>query len=132
MKVYYFTRTGRSQKIAGELAASLGTEAIRIMDGKNWDGAWGYLKAGFMAATGKSLSPQCTLPGEAEPSIVVFPVWAGGFPPAVKGFLEKAGRQNIIAVPTSLGGTLKDRSGFAEVIDLVGKEIAAPEIKSTR
>lgn len=47
MQVYYFTRTGRSKKVAEELAERYETKAQEIADDVNWQGAMGYLKAGY-------------------------------------------------------------------------------------
>lgn len=127
MKIYYFSRTNRSKKIAETLAVRYGVIAQRIEDGQSWKGAAGYIRAGFMSATGKSLPAAYSEPTKDEPVVLVFPVWASTFPPAVKTFIDMVGRARIIAVPTSLGSTIKDRVGFARVIDLVGKEISAPE-----
>lgn len=128
MQIYYFTRSGRSQKIAEELAARFAVQANQISDGKRWSGSIGYIKAGYMSATGKPLPASYQKPTDDAPIILVFPIWAGTFPPAVKTFVNEVGRQNITAIPTSLGSTLKDREGFAKVIDLVGKVISAPEV----
>lgn len=127
MQVYYFTRTGRSQKIAEELAAKQGVSPRVIRDEKNWNGPIGWLRAGFYSIKGKSLPAGYEKPADGETVTVVFPIWADGFPPAVRTFVQEVGRSNIIAVPTSLGSTLKDREGFQKIIDLVGKEISAPE-----
>lgn len=130
MQVYYFTRTGRSKHIAEELAAREKTEARRIEDGKNWSGAMGYLKAGAMSVRGKGLPAVYEQAdgkaGEQDVVVVVFPLWAGTFPPAVRTFIEEVGREHVVAIPTSLGSTLKDRQGFINVVDLVGKDIQAP------
>lgn len=127
MQIYYFTRTDRSKNIAETLAVRYGVTAHRIDDGKSWTGAAGYIKAGFMAARQKNLPARYPEPAAVEPIVLVFPIWAGTFPPAVKTFIDTVGRGRITAIPTSLGSTLKDRTGFARVVDLVGKEISAPE-----
>lgn len=127
MLIYYFTRTGRSKQIAETLAQKLGTAALPITDGKNWSGILGYLRAGFAALRGKSLPAVYKAPTEKEPVLLVFPIWAGGFPPAVRTFVQEVGRMRITALVTSLGSTLKDREGFVKIIDLVGKDISAPE-----
>ena len=127
MQIYYFTRTGRSKAVAEKLAETYGTEARPIKDGKNWNGPLGYIRAGA-AALSKKESPAAYEPlKEGEEAAVVFPVWAGKLPPAVRFFVRRAGRQRLIAVPTSLGSELKDREGFQKVIDLVGKDLTPPE-----
>ena len=127
MEIYYFSRSGRSRKIAEDLAARYGVQAQRIDDGRNWAGTIGYIKAGYMAATKRSLPALYKKPAGGQQAVLVFPIWAGGFPPAVRRFLGEVGRGRIICIPTSLGSTLKDREGFAKVIDLVGASISAPE-----
>lgn len=128
MQVYYFTRSGRSKAVAEELAARLGVEANEIGDGKSWAGAWGYIKAGYMASAKKALPARYQKPQEGEQIALVFPVWSGSFPPAVRDFIGGLGRERIVCIPTSLGSQLNDRSGFIKVVDLVGKEITLPEV----
>lgn len=127
MQIYYFTRSGRSREIAEQLAGRYGVEAKRIEDGKNWEGPIGFLKAGFLSMKGKSLPATYPKPPEGERFVLVFPIWADNFPPAVKTFLREVGRERVICVPTSAASTLKDREGFVKVIDLVGKTISVPE-----
>ena len=126
MQVYYFTRTGRSKKVAEELAERYGTKAQEIADDVDWQGPVGYLKAGYKAFRGEDLPARYNKPAAKDELILVFPVWAGTFPPAVRGFLEREGRAKVICMPTSIGSKLKDREGFIKVIDLVGKEIETP------
>ena len=126
MQVYYFTRTGRSKKVAEELAERYGTKAQEIADDVDWKGPVGYLKAGYKAFRGEDLPARYNKPAAKDELILVFPVWAGTFPPAVRGFLEREGRAKVICMPTSIGSKLKDREGFIKVIDLVGKEIETP------
>ena len=127
MQIYYFTRTGRSRRIAEELAARQGSAPRPITDAKHWGGPIGWLRAGFSGMRGKSIPAIYKHPEKGEQVALVFPIWADNFPPAVRAFVQAVGRENIIAIPTSLGSTLKDRAGFQKVIDLVGKEIAAPD-----
>ena len=126
MQVYYFTRTGRSKKVAEELAERYDTKAQEIADDVDWQGPVGYLKAGYKAFRGEDLPARYNKPAAKDELILVFPVWAGTFPPAVRGFLEREGRAKVICMPTSIGSKLKDREGFIKVIDLVGKEIETP------
>ena len=126
MQVYYFTRTGRSKQVAEELAERYETKAQEIADDVNWQGAMGYLKAGYESFKKETRPARYNKPTADEELILVFPVWAGTFPPAVRTFLEREGRAKVICMPTSIGSKLKDREGFIKVIDLVGKEIETP------
>ena len=127
MRIYYFTRTGRSKEIAQSLAERKETCALPISDGKNWSGGFGYVRAAVAALIGKGLPAAHENPGDEADIVVVFPVWAGGLPPVIKTFVQEIGRERIIALPTSLGSQLKDREGFAKIIDLIGDKITAPE-----
>ena len=126
MQVYYCTRTGRSKQVAEELAERYETKAQEIADDVNWQGAMGYLKAGYESFKKETRPARYNKPVADEELILVFPVWAGTFPPAVRSFLEREGRTKVICMPTSIGSKLKDREGFIKVIDLVGKEIETP------
>ena len=126
MQVYYFTRTNRSKDIAEELASKYNTKASKIEDGISWKGPINFIKGGYMSSTKKSVEITYDKPVADEPVVLIFPVWADTFPPAVKSFIDQVGRENIIAVPTSMGSKLKTRDGFIKVCDLVGKQIVAP------
>lgn len=127
MQVYYFTRTGRSKQVAEELAERYETKAQEIADDVNWQGAMGYLKAGYESFRKETRPARYNKPTADEELILVFPVWAGTFPPAVRTFLEREGRKKVICMPTSIGSKLNDREGSIKVIDLVGKTISRPE-----
>lgn len=127
MQIYYFSRTGRSKKIAEELANRLGVAARMIDDNKEWGGKINYMKAGAMAMSGKTIPVIYEKPEMTDDITLVFPLWAGAMPPGVKTFAQEVGQEKITAIVTSLGSTLKKRDGFKKVIDLVGKEISAPE-----
>ncbi|MDD3222862.1 MAG: flavodoxin [Clostridia bacterium] len=126
MQVYYFSRTGRSKKIAEQLAARYGVVALKIDDHKDWSGKINYMKAGAMALSGKGIPADYKKPDLTDEIIVVFPLWAGTMPPAVKTFVEQVGGKKITAIVTSLGSTLTKRDEFKKVIDLVGQEISLP------
>lgn len=127
MQIYYFSRTGRSEKIAEELAARHDTAANRIDDGRDWSGSRNYRKAALMALIHKSVAVRYKKPTEGEEITVVFPLWAGTLPPAVRRFVKEVGTDKMTIIVTSLGSKLRNRKGFKKVVDLVGKEISLPE-----
>ena len=128
MQIYYFSRTGRSRAIAEQLASRYHTAARVIDDHRNWGGAVNYIKAGAVALSGKAIPADYMEPDMTDSIVVVFPLWAGTMPPGVRKFVETVGKENITAVITSLGSTMKQRDGFKKIIDLVGKDITAPVI----
>ncbi len=128
MQVYFFTRTNRSEKIAQDIAKANNVTANKITDGIDWSGPIKFLKGGAMSSSKKDVKANYEKVNDNETIVLVFPVWAGSFPPAIRTFVNENSRGNIIAVPTSLGTKLKDRDGFKKIIDLVGKEIETPDI----
>lgn len=128
MQIYYFSRTGRSKMIAEQLGERYGTEVRVIEDHRDWMGKANYMKAAAMSLAGQGVPVDYVQPDVSDDIVVVFPLWAGAMPPGVKTFVDEVHRENIIAVVTSLGSTLVQRNGFKKVIDLIGKEISAPEV----
>ncbi len=127
--VYYYTRTGRSKAVAQKIAAEYNTTARAITDNENWNGVIGFIKGGAKASKKETTPITYDKPQATGDIVLVFPLWAAGYPPAVQSFIDDNGRERIIAIPTSLGTKLKSRDGFKKVIDLVGKEIMDIEIK---
>lgn len=120
--IYYFTRTGDSEKIARDMAAQTSGEVRQITDNKNWKGILGFIKGGYYASSQKKLPTSYVKPDTNDVIYLCFPVWAGSFPPAVRNFIDEIGRENIIAVASSGGGGLKDKEGFVKVIQVDGKD----------
>lgn len=127
MQIYYFSRTGRSKAVAEQIASRYHTTARMIDDHRNWNGKVNYLKAGAMACSGKTIPADYIEPDMDDKIIVVFPLWAGTMPPGVRTFVQAVGKENITAIITSLGSRMKQRDGFKKIIDLVGKDITAPD-----
>ncbi len=128
MKIYYYTRTGRSEKIAHDMAKQVNLHAYPITDDEKWGGAFNFIKAGAMASKKSSVNAHFEQAGQNELIIVVFPLWAASLPPTIRNFTSHFKRENMILVPTSLATKLKERDGFKAIIDLIGKEISAPDI----
>ncbi len=119
--IYYFTRSGSSEKAAKKLAARENAPIYRIDDKKSWNGPLGFLKGGFAATRKKSYKAEFRKPEAGEKIILCFPVWASGFPPAVRFFIDQVGRERISLYPTSNASIIKDRDGFKEIVDLNSK-----------
>ncbi|MDD2213501.1 MAG: flavodoxin [Oscillospiraceae bacterium] len=128
MQVYYFSRSGRSKTVAEQLAKRGHTTVRLIDDHHDWSGKANYLKAAALAVSGKGLEADYEQPDPADPQVfVVFPLWAGTLPPAVRTFADDIGRPRLTVVVTSLWSKLRDREGFKQIIDLVGKDIHLPD-----
>ncbi len=121
-RVYYFSRTGDSKALAAQVAEQTGGEIFEVKDNKNWRGLFGFVKGGYYATRRKKTQAVYESYGQGDVLYLCCPVWAGTFPPAVRTFVEDAGREQITLIATSMGGGLKDREGFKRVIDVLAKD----------
>lgn len=119
-KVVYFTRTGTSKAVAEKIANKLSCESVQITDNINWKGILGFLKGGYYSTKNKNVDIK--IPeniGDADELIVVTPLWAGGAAPAIRTFLKTISLDKIHLVVTSNGSSIKNRSGFKSVSDII-------------
>lgn len=128
MQIYYYTRTKRSEEIAIQLSKKYSASLHQIKDNQDWQGVFKFFKAGAMASGKKMVEATYDPPNNNEKIILVFPVWAGTLPPAIRDFVGKYSNYEIIAITTSLGTGLKDKDLFTKVIDLIGKNITIDNI----
>ncbi|MDY0294966.1 MAG: hypothetical protein RBQ71_04075 [Acholeplasmataceae bacterium] len=121
-KVIYFTRTGHSKRVAEKIAKALDANLIEIDDHKNWKGFFGYLRAGYYSMSNKQveITLNNTLDSNQHMNVVA-PLWAGGVAPAVRTFLRMNERNQIHLLVTSMGSTIKDRTGYLSVTDIIKK-----------
>ncbi len=127
MQVFYFTRTGNSEKIALEIAKTKGIKAQKVSDGKDWSGPKNFVLAGAAAAKKEVyVASHDEIIGDS--AIIVFPVWAGTIPPVIRGFLQNAKGKKIIGVSVSAVSSIKDadKALFEKVYETKGKVLVAP------
>lgn len=120
-KVVYFSRTGKSNRVAKKLADNLSCNFIQITDNINWNGIFGFFKGGYYSLFDKDVD--ININGDIDTSsefILVSPLWFGRISPAARAFFKKIPKNKIHLVMTSNGSTLKNRSGFKSVSDIVG------------
>ena len=117
--VLYFTRSHNSQRVAEKIAQQLSCNAFQCTDNMNWQGLFGYLKAGFYSKANRQVEVE--IPGDvddAQEYIIVGPYWAGGLAPALKALLNQFPREKVHLVVNSIGSLVKDRSGYLSVHDI--------------
>jgi flavodoxin len=122
-QVVYFTRTGNSRRVAEKIANGLSLPALEITDNMNWKGISGFIRGGYYASKDKDV--EIKIPPKLDDSaelIVVTPLWAGKAAPAISTFLKARALEKIHLVVTSGSTTIKDRSGYKTVCDIVKKE----------
>lgn len=118
-KVLYFTRTGTCKRIASKVAEGLSLELVQLRDNQNWDGFFGYWKAGFFASTKREvlIEIQGDL-SDINELILVTPIWAGSIAPATQAFLKIFPRNKVHIVVSSNGSVTDDRVNFLSVSDI--------------
>ncbi|SMC36217.1 flavodoxin family protein [Papillibacter cinnamivorans] len=91
----YYTRTGKTETAAKEIASRIGGDLVRIDDGRDRKGILGFILAGFDSVSERSTG---LLPVElpaplADYGLVVVcsPVWAARLSPVVRTFLSTYG-----------------------------------------
>jgi flavodoxin len=88
--VVYFSRTGNTEKVGQALATELKADSVKLNEqGTDWDGVWGYLKAGKAAWKGEATSIEKLKkePKDYDLVVVGTPIWAWDLTPAVRSFL---------------------------------------------
>jgi flavodoxin len=129
IKVIYFTRSGRSKRVAEKIAALLSSEIVQVKDNMNWNGIFGFIKAGFYSSTNKKVNIEIVGNlDNVDEFIVVTPLWAGGLAPASKAFLKTIPLNQTHLVVTSDGSSLGDRSGYKSVNDIAKNKNNEDEI----
>lgn len=122
-KVIYFTRTGNSKRIAEKIAAKLDCDLVKVDDHRNWNGFFGFIKAGFFSSTNRSV--KIDLDGNLDGTdvyIVVTPLWAGGISPAIRAFLKNVDPGVVHLVVSSDGSYLKSGQKFKAIYNIANNE----------
>ncbi|WP_105615829.1 flavodoxin family protein [Vallitalea okinawensis] len=86
--VVYYSRSGKVEKMANKIANVKKAELQCINDHQNWNGLFGFIKAGFFAMTGKTvkIDPIDVELNDYQQLYLCTPIWAGKLPPAVREF----------------------------------------------
>ncbi len=129
MQVYYFSRSGNCERIAKEIAKSHNIESYKIDDGKDWSGKASFIKAGAMSAKREVLPVTHHEIQQGVDIVLVFPIWAGTFPPAIRGFLNNVKNISVTAVAVSAISSLKEdeKQIFDAVYEVKGKLLEPPK-----
>lgn len=119
--VVYFTRSGRSQRVAEKIAKALDCGLVQVTDDMDWAGLRGFFRAGRYS--GQNLPVEIQVHGDlsaADEYIVIAPLWAGGVAPAIREFLKTVPNDKVHLVVTSIGSKLRDRDGYKSLHDIQG------------
>ena len=126
--VVFYSRTGRTRKVAERLAALLKADMEPLRETDTRRGFWGYLRAGRDAMLKRSATLQPLAHNPADYDVVVLgtPIWAFTICPALRTFLEQhAAAIRHAALFCTHGGGGPARAP-AEVESLLGIPLAIP------
>jgi len=120
--VVFFTRTGRTRKLAEAIASACGGDMEELREvGVNREGIGGWLRAGRDGMKQRTVAIEPTTRRGADYDVVFAgsPVWGGNLCPAVRTYLREAGvGVKRIALFCTMDG--KDDGGtFASMRSLV-------------
>jgi flavodoxin len=105
--VVYYSRTGYTRALAGELVAALGADVDQLDDGRDRCGAWGYVKCVREALQKRTvvLLPTGYDPANYDVVVLGTPVWAGNVSSPVRSYVAAhRGRFKQVAFFCTQGG----------------------------
>ena len=89
--VVYYSRTGKTKFVAEKVAAELKADIEKVIDLKNRNGRFGFLKAGYDATRGNETKIGATqkLLGEYDLIVIGTPVWNSRPASAIRTYLKR-------------------------------------------
>jgi len=89
--VVYYSRTGKTKSVAEKIAFELKAEIEEVVDLKNRDGWFGFLKAGFDATLGREteIGEMRKSPRDFDLIVVGTPVWNSRPSSAIRTYLKR-------------------------------------------
>lgn len=126
--VVFYSRTGRTRKVAEKLARLMGAETEELLEpGKDRAGALGFMLAGRDAMLKRpvDLAPVEKDPAAFDLVVLGSPVWAFTMCPAIRAYAAaQAGAIRKVAFYCTHGGGGPSRS-FSQAEEVLGKPLAA-------
>ena len=125
--VVWYSRTGVTAQVAGDIVAELQCEGEEIVDLKKRVGGFGFFKSCIHAALrkGTKIKPPAHNPGDFRLVVICSPVWAGSMACAVRQWMkDNAGNLHEVAFLLTAGGG-KVEGAFKSMAKLAGRETAA-------
>jgi len=132
--VVYYSRTGRTRKVAKKIADELDCEIVSIRDRTDRSGVLGYLKSGFhtIRKVDTDIESVGTDPGDHDLVIIGTPVWVGTMATPVRSYLGKYGKELPEVAFFSTQGDVKPQKAFKDMSALIGKTPKATLILKDR
>ena len=123
--IAYFSKEGNTKAAAEYMAKKFGADLICLRDVKGYRGFFGFMKGGFLSATGRSekLDPEIyTEISRYQRVILADPVWAGKTTPMINAVLKNVelnGKEMILVTVQAdpqFGGHSEREARYRQVI----------------
>jgi len=121
--VTYFSRSGYTQRIAGQIARALGAEVCPIEEPGSRRGPVGYVRSLWEVARGRDadIATPAQEPAQFDLVVIGTPVWAWHLSSPARAFAHRyGGRIKHVAFFCTMGGKGAEQA-FRELEQLVGK-----------
>lgn len=125
--VVFYSRSGMTRKIAGEIAQACGGDVEAIRETGIRAGPLGYFRSGFEALTKKLPAIKPTIKDPAKYRIVVLgtPVWASNISSPMRSYImQNRNRFNEVAAFCTMGDSGGDKV-LNEISELCSKPLSA-------
>ncbi|MFC4762900.1 flavodoxin family protein [Dyella koreensis] len=121
--VVYYSRSGTTRRVAGQLAEKLGADLLAVQDTQPRRGLSGYLRSVLevMSRSLPAIVPTCTPLSSYDLIVLGAPVWMGRLSSPMRRFLnDHAPQIRKAAFFTTMGGKDAQRA-FADMQELLGQ-----------
>jgi flavodoxin len=125
--VVYYSRTGYTRRLAGELVAALAADVDPLDDGRDRAGVWQYLRCASEALKKRTIEllPSAYDPSRYEVVVLGTPVWAGNVSSPLRSYAAaRKERLRRVAFFCTQGGSGAEKV-FRDLAALCGKEPVA-------
>ena len=119
--IVYYSRTGKTERVATDLAARLHADIERIDDKAKRGGFFGYMRAVYDSARNiaADIAKPHKDPADYAITVVGTPVWGWKMTPAARGYLERTGgRARALAFFVTSGNT--DAGKIVPAMEAIG------------
>jgi flavodoxin len=132
--VLYYTRSGRSRKVAENIAQGLKADIEEIVPLKGYKGLFGFIRGGFQATRGKTPAIKPLDKNLAAYDLIIFgtPIWGSRMAsPLRTAITENKPKIKKYAFYCTAGGAGQEKA-FADVQELIGQTpVGTSEFLST-
>ena len=123
--VIYYSRSGRTKKIAKEINAKLGGDMDEVRDVVNRQGLVGWLRAGRDAGTKKLTEIKTEMdPSEYDLVVIGSPTWNGTVSTPVRTYITN-NQEKLSKVACFTTGEGEEPTALEEIMRLLGEKIIA-------